>query len=128
MSEIEIKINPIFAAFTFGSIPLARAAWKACEDSPDVRSVSVWSANFGGLPLLVVLGEEQERVDATANVIMGSAGCLGNYLLDSTLKRFYVDRRYGKLGAELSRRLAAGETIEDIQAAGGIKQRASDQP
>lgn len=121
------KINPIFACFQFNNIDEVRAAWKMCEDSPNVRNVSVWSS-FPGTPILVILGEQEERVDAAAAIVMNAPGCIGNYILPEMLKRFFINRRYGVLGSEIRRRVEAGETIEDIQRAGGVRQRRSDQP
>lgn len=121
-----MEIKPLFACFQFNNIDEVRVAWKMCEDSP-IRNVSVWSS-YPGIPICVILGEDKAQVDAAAEIVMNAPGCVGNYILPEMLKRFFITRRYGALGSELRKRIEAGESLQDIERAGGIRQRRSDQP
>lgn len=124
-----LQISPSFAAFEFSSMDLARKAWRKLDGDPNVRNISAWascppdrSAFF-----VVILGERERQpwVDSAARIVMDSPGCLGDAILDDETKRAFSLRRYGSLFEELQRAAAEGKTPSDIEAEGGLKQKAT---
>lgn len=96
------KINPIFAAFSFTTLRQARAAF-ARLDGSSLKGLSVWTSN-PGTPIVVILGEDQERVDSAAEIVMAAPGCQGNYILSDMMLRFFRNRRYSTAVRELRER------------------------
>lgn len=123
------QINPSFAAFEFSSMDLARKAWRKLNDNPNVRNISAWASSPADRSafVVVILGERERQhcVDSAAEIVVDSPGCLGNAILDEGTRRAFMLRRYGSLAEELQRAAAEGKTLADIEAEGGIKQKAT---
>lgn len=101
------KINPIFAAFSFTTLRQARAAFARLDgrggQANKMKGLSVWTSN-PGTPIVVILGEDQERVDSAAEIVMAAPGCQGNYILSDMMLRFFRNRRYSTAVRELRER------------------------
>lgn len=100
-----VTITPVLAAFEYGSMEQARAAWLAVRDSGGFTHLSAWSMMSPERDRFIVglVGEteRQAQVDRAAELLMAQPGCRGNYLLPDPMADMMVHRRYSALAVEL---------------------------
>jgi hypothetical protein len=88
----EVHVNPIFAAFEYADNASSEAAFHRADADPEVNNVSVWRSIANGRYVIIVLGEDQAKVDRAAEAVTPEA--LGNFLLDQATMESLMKRRY----------------------------------